>query len=76
MELGNILGKVKDLVSGADKIKQLVDQLPEGIKKKVAPLIEKFTGGDTAAGSKAVKILEKNKDNDVVQKLLELLPKQ
>ena len=34
------------------------------------------SGGDTAAGSKAVKILEKNKDNDVVQKLLELLPKQ
>ena len=75
MELGNLFGKVKDLVSNADDIKKLVDQLPAGIKAKVAPLIEKFTGGDAGAASKAVSILEEHKDNDIVKKLLEKLPK-
>ena len=70
MDLGNILGKAKDLVSGAGDIQSLVDKLPDNIKSKVEPLIKKFLGGDASAAGKAVTILEKFKDNDIAKKLI------
>ena len=75
MNLGNIFGKVKDLASNAGEITKLVDQLPDGIKSKVAPLVEKFKGGDAEAATKAVGILEEHKDNDIAKKLIGLLHK-
>jgi hypothetical protein len=75
MNLNNLFDKVKDLAGNAGEIGKLVDMLPDKIKSKVKPLIDKFLGGDAAAGSKAVDVLEKYKDNDVVKKLLAKLPK-
>ena len=75
MDFGNILGKAKDLVSNPGEISKLVDQLPDGIKSKVKPLIDKFLGGDAAAAKKAASILEANKDNAVAKQLLDKLPK-
>lgn len=75
MDFGSIFGKVKDLAGNVGEINKLVDQLPGGIKSKVAPLIEKFNGGDASAASKAVDVLEEHKDNDIAKKLLALLKK-
>ena len=75
MDLGNILNKAKDLVGNASELNKLVDQLPDNIKSKVKPLIDKFTNGDTDAAGKAVSVLEQYKDNDVVKKILAKLPK-
>ena len=75
MNLGNLFDKAKDLVSNPAEISKLVDQLPDNIKSKVRPLIDKFLGGDASAAQKAVGILEKFKDNDVAKKLLDKLPK-
>ncbi|MBQ1847573.1 MAG: hypothetical protein II135_06170 [Clostridia bacterium] len=73
MGLGDLLGKVKDLASGAGDIQSLVDKLPENIKSKVEPLIKKFLGGDAGAAQKAVDVLEKFKDNDIAKKLISKL---
>ena len=75
MDLGNILGKAKDLVSNPGEISKLVDQLPDGIKSKVKPLIDKFLGGDASAAKKAAGILEQHKDNAAAKQLLDKLPK-
>ena len=74
MNFNNIFDKVKDVVGNASEINKLVDQLPDNIIKKVKPLIDKFTGGDASAAGKAVSVLEKYKDNDIVKKLLAKLP--
>ncbi|MBR4256737.1 MAG: hypothetical protein IKQ18_06185 [Clostridia bacterium] len=74
MNLNNIFGKVKDLAGNAGEISKLVDMLPENIKSKVKPLIDKFLGGDASAADKAKGLLEKYKDNDTVKKLLSKLP--
>ena len=57
MNLGGIFDKAKDLVSNPAEISKLVDQLPENIKSKVKPLIDKFLGGDASAAKKAVSVL-------------------
>ena len=75
MNLNNIFDKVKDLAGNTAEISKLVDMLPENIKSKVKPLIDKFLGGDASAADKAVTVLEKYKDNDVVKKLLAKLKK-
>ena len=75
MNFNNILDKVKGVVSNTSELNKLVDQLPDNIKKKVKPLIDKFTGGDAAAATKAVSVLEQYKDNDIVKKILAKLPK-
>ena len=75
MNLNNIFDKVKDLAGNAGEISKLVDMLPDNIKSKVKPLIDKFLGGDDGAADKAVSVLENYKDNDVVKKLLAKLPK-
>ncbi len=75
MNLNNIFDKVKDLAGNAGEISKLVDMLPDNIKSKVKPLIDKFLGGDAGAADKAVSVLENYKDNDVVKKLLAKLPK-
>ena len=71
MNLGNLFDKAKDLVSNPSEISKLVDQLPDNIKSKVKPLIDKFLGGDASAAQKAVSVLEGFKDNDIAKKLLE-----
>ena len=53
MNLNNIFDKVKDIAGNAGEISKLVDMLPENIKSKVNPLIDKFLGGDTSAADKA-----------------------
>ena len=75
MNLNNLFDKVKDIAGNASEINKLVDQLPENIRKKVKPFIDKFTGGDASAATKAVEILQQYKDNDIVKKLLAKLPK-
>lgn len=75
MNLGNLFDKAKDLVSNPSEISKLVDQLPDNIKSKVKPMIDKFLGGDASAAQKAVSVLEGFKDNDIAKKLLEKLPK-
>ena len=70
MDLGNLLGKVKNIAGNAGDIQKLVDQLPENIKSKVEPLIKKFLGGDSGAATKAIAVLEKFKDNDIAKKLI------
>ena len=74
MNLNNIFDKVKDIAGNAGEISKLVDMLPENIKSKVKPLIDKFLGGDTSAADKAKTLLNKYKDNDTVKKLLAKLP--
>lgn len=74
MNLNNIFDKVKDIAGNAGEISKLVDMLPENIKSKVNPLIDKFLGGDTSAADKAKALLNKYKDNDTVKKLLAKLP--
>ena len=74
MNLNNIFDKVKDIAGNAGEISKLVDMLPENIKSKVKPLIDKFLGGDTSAADKAKALLNKYKDNDTVKKLLAKLP--
>lgn len=75
MDLSGIFDKAKDLVGNAADINALVEKLPENIKSMVKPLIDKFLGGDAASGKNAVSVLEQFKDNDIVKKLLEKLPK-
>ena len=73
MNFGNILGKVKDAAGNIGDIQKLVDQLPSNIKSKVEPLVKKFAGGDAEAASKAVKVLDQYKDNDIAKQLISKL---
>ena len=73
MNFGNILGKVKDAAGNVGDVQKLVDQLPSNIKSKVEPLVKKFAGGDVEAASKAVKVLEQYKDNDIAKQIISKL---